>query len=296
MGCPPDTDTKRLSRYYLYRRVRHLWHADRPQGAYIVLAGSEASEIGCLRDYLMVKPEDAWFVDQDSTGLSIVKEKWSEANRFHGKLKDALKVIKGDIAFINLDFCGYMTKDVADSVAAACGRIVPQGIVGYTFVRDRESFLTPNWAKIKAVVRKIVAMDPNLKGFDESAEEWTWPDIIRFLGYTELLRQQLGQAYVRIYGMRYGGTGRNMGVIALQNAPSGVQTVQWKKRILTFMSAMEKSGFVANYDLRIKLREAAMDLTDHYSVKEVAAILHLPVPTLSAWQAHKTRGSYKKDL
>lgn len=292
MSCPPDTDAKRLARYFLYRRVSKLWKAGgAPTGHSLVLAGNEASEIGCLRDLLNLQPEFVHFVDVNKAGLEVVQRNWPKAHTFHGPIESAIESLRGDIRFINFDFCGYLNEKAVASIAAASDKIVNKGIVAYTFTRDRENAVTPNWDKVAALAVKSIASNPRYRSLTKDSPEWL--DTIRFVGYAEALKSMLGKNYEVVFTMRYGEINhRRMGIIALQNIPAWLRTPAWRKEVNTFRSFDEKVGNIANVDLRSKLRDIAMELTDTLQSKYVADILHLPRPTLAAWQAHKTRGSY----
>lgn len=294
MPCLSDTDHKRLARFYLYRRIKRLWKAGgAPTGQALVLAGDEASEIGCLRDYLGRKGEDTHFIDVAKNGLGVVEKEWPEAQTFFGQLEDAIISLRGDISLINLDFCGYLKEEVVKSIEAAADKIVDRGIVAYTFVRDREHFLTPNWQNVQDRAKEFIKNEPQYK--DLVPESPNHLDTVRFLGYSEILRSLLGEDFTLIFTMRYGVPlkQRNMGIVALQKMPTHLRVPAWRKELMKHLSSEERTGTISNHtDLRERLRQIAMNLTDTLSPKQVAAILHLPIGTLAAWQAHKTRGTY----
>ena len=298
MPCPPDTDAKRLARFYLYRKVRRLWAAGvRPEGSAVVLAGSEASEIGCLRHYLSLPPNLVHFVDlKDDAGLKVVKAKWKDAQTFHGNVKDAIESLRQDLAFVNFDFCGYMKDDYLEGIDAAAWKMAHGGVVAYTFSRDRENGMTPNWELVQETAKRIMASKATTERLrlPEGAEGL---DVVRFLGYSEILRSRLGKNFEVVFRLRYrGGSngGRSMGMIALQNMPPHKRTPSWRKEHARVGSTDERVGSIIDLEIRAKLRDIAMELTDTKPAKEVACILHLPSPTLAAWQAHKTRGTYRR--
>jgi hypothetical protein len=293
MGCPPDTDSKRLARFYLFRRILMLWATvDKPEGTALVLAGPEASEIGCLRYYLSLPGEKVYFVDnKENAGLEIVKNIWSTANCVCGDIQTILEELKENIAFVNLDFCGYMTDKVLESVDAAARKLVTGGVIAYTFVRDRENALTPNWDLAQKQAKRIIAQDPRYRSIKEGTKDWL--DAVRFLGYTEILKTRLGKDFEPIFKIRYS-SDRAMGMVALQKMPVHQRTPAWRRELAKSYSFEERSGYIFDVELRSKLREIAMELTDKIPAKKVAEILHLPATTLAAWQAHKTRGTYNK--
>src|SRR6185295_11876372 len=140
MSCPEDNDSKRLTRFYLYRRIKNLWAiSGAPKGSAIVLAGDEASEVGCLRDYLKFEGKDSYFVDLDRTGLDVVQKEWKKAQIFHGPIEDAISSVRDQLALINFDFCGYLNEKAVASIQASSSKISPKGFVAYTFARDREN-------------------------------------------------------------------------------------------------------------------------------------------------------------
>src|SRR5258708_34239856 len=123
MSCPPDNDAKRLTRFYLYRRIKNLWKAGgTPNGSALVLSGYEASEVGCLRDYLGFSATKTIFADIDSRGLEIVQQAWKGVHVYKGKIENAISSSQDDFALINFDFCGYMNREVEKSVQASVGK------------------------------------------------------------------------------------------------------------------------------------------------------------------------------
>ncbi len=292
MSCPEDTDAKRLTRFFLYRRVKHLWQATgNPGGHALVLAGDEASEIGCLRDYLSLHPDFTHFVDVDAVGLEVVRKQWKKAQTFHGTIENAIDAVQGEIGFLNLDFCGYLNQKVVASIESASHKIAVKGIVSYTFTRDRESATTPNWDRVEEIAKKAMANDPRYRSITKDSPEWM--DAVRFVGYSSALKSMLGKSFEVVFMLRYRAeSSRNMGVIALQNIPPAQRTPAWRKEMATYRSYEEKIGSILNVDLRSKLRDIAMELTDVMKPTAVADILHLPRSTMAAWQAHKTRGTY----
>lgn len=289
MSCPPDTDAKRLARFYLYRKIKKLFAVSvHPRGVAVVLAGSEASEIGCLRHYLPFVPNKAFFVDTDEEGLVEVHRLWPKAQTFHGTIRDALKSLREKIAFLNLDFCGYMNNRVVEAVSEAAGKIEVGGVVAYTYLRSREQSHTPNWQQVEKTAEALLRKS-NLNLVRGTAE---WMDAVRFLGYSESLRNRLGSNFVNIFRIRYSASS-SMGIIALQNMPRKFQNAEWRRELDFHRSEDEELGIL--YDdnaAREKLRDIAMSLTDRLQPNHVADILHLPSTTVSAWQAHKTRGTY----
>jgi hypothetical protein len=294
VGCPPDTDEKRLARFYLYRKVRHLWEVGDPlTGCAVVLAGDEASEIGCLRYYLKREPETTYFVDVDKAGLDLATSLWKGVRTFHGSISDAIPQIEDSFAFVNLDFCGFMREEIIQSLAGLAGKIPVYGVVSYTFLRSREGAYTPGWEVAQDLATDIMEKDPRFKKFEKNSPEWL--DAVRFLGYTEILRRQLGKTFEPVFRLRYtGGRRSNMGMVALQNVPPFAKTPAWRKEVSTARSFEEKSGVILGDDLALKIRDLALTLTDVFPTKEVAQILHIPRGTMAAYQANKTRGTYRK--
>lgn len=293
MHCP-DNDSKRLARFYLYRRAKMLWAAGgTPAGQTLVLAGDEASEIGCLRDYLSLPPNTVCFVDNDKKGLDVVKRVWSQSQRFHGPIEDAIPKYS-PLKFINFDFCGYVSDKTLPAVEVAAKHIRSRGIVSYTFARDRENPTTPNWEAAKAVTEKIVSKDPRFRSIDRKSSDWL--DTVRFVGYSSLLQAALGRHFETIFLMRYREDNRrSMGIVAFQYMPPSLRTPAWRKELNRHHSHEERIGSINAGMARTRLRDIAMKMTDRMSTREVAFILHLSPGTLSAWQAHKTRGTYLPD-
>jgi hypothetical protein len=294
MSCPPDTDAKRLCRFYLYRRIKNLWAAGgSPEGAAVVLAGAEASEIGCLRDYLEFKPDNVYFVDKtEDEGLALARQQWSRVRTFSGNITDAVETLRSDIAILNLDFCGHMTQTVLDSVRAAEGKISLKGVVAYTFVADRENGVTPNWASVQEIALELMEKDPRFRNMDRNSQEWR--DAVRFMGYSGALKSILGNEFEPIFAVRYH-VSRTMGVVALQRIPRHLRTPRWRQEHALYRSGDERNGSIPDIALRTKLRDIALELSDTIPSKKVADILHLPRTVMGAWQANKTRGAYTGD-
>lgn len=295
LSCPPDTDQKRLVRFYLYRRIKMLWQKiGLPlEGSTFVLSGDEASEIGCLRYYLELLAPNVHFVDLRKEAVEAAKKSWPEVRATQKPIADAIAACETPIILANLDFCGYLADDVIESILAAVDKIAIYGVVAYTYVRDRESAYTPHWESVKKMAIHALDTDPRYKDLAKRSPDWL--DMLRFIGYTEFLRAQLGPQFELVFRIKYHSS-RNMGVIALQNVPKHCRTPAWRKELITYRSHEERVGQVFDVDMKSRLREIAMKLTDSLPAKQVAEILHLPTGTLAAWQAHKTRGTYNRPV
>lgn len=297
---PGDSDAKRLARALLYRRIDQLWSfSKRPEGTIITLCGDEATEIPSIRDYLKWEPEKTLFVDELPEGPKKVRKQWKAAGAFHGDIRDAVRQLKGPIAFANLDFMGYFTQDVKQTIFLIKNIIAPGGVVSYTFRRDREADHTPEWNRLSKRAMQIIKSDPELDRKLGGEHSTPRSEAVRMVGYSDLLKTFLEKkpnSYQEIYAMRYfskseDNNGNSMGIIALQNT-DGIKNKYWEEELKNPLSEEEKVGYIRPTICRESLRHIAVRLLDSMSPKEVAGFLNLPRQNVAAWLAHKTRGTY----
>lgn len=141
---------KQAARMFLYRHVR----AAPVQGHAVTLAGTEPeSELSLLRHYVQWPAEHVWFVDnslrpQVTNALLRAKRKWPEANVERINVSNLIPRL-GAIGFANLDFMGAPLQD--DTIGcfkqvAEC--LLPQGVIGFTWLRGRENFDNPSTRRL----------------------------------------------------------------------------------------------------------------------------------------------------
>jgi hypothetical protein len=175
---PGDHSDKQAARMFLYRHAV----AAPVQGHAVTLAGSEPeSEVNLLRYYLKWPATRTWFVDNSLevkvlNALYRVKRHWPDAHVERINLRNLLPRL-GAIGFINLDFMGSPLQD--ESVVCleqAAERLLPGGILGFTWIRGRENYRSPSCRRLmkfgkgtgddlrwSGVLRAVEHIDDSLK-------------------------------------------------------------------------------------------------------------------------------------
>lgn len=271
MDYPGDTDAKRLARLAVYERVRSLQPIESRQGnSAVVLAGTQASEIGLLKSYLGWDPKMCWFVDNTyKQGLQRVKQKWSTAKTVFGDVENVLKGVK-NISFLNLDIMGYIDEEEIEIFRIARPHIKDWGMVFCSFYRGREKKGT------------------NTRTFLDSFNQATLDDS-RFVGYTHRMKAILGWDFIPVFSMTYaavrGGQGRTtaMGIIGFQKVPlRTAQSLHYMARLLPPMYSGEipnDRGTQQSY-----LKTEALNLRSKgFNSKQSAEILNLHAGTVASW-------------
>lgn len=280
-----DTDSKRLARLAIYQRVADLQPVGSRKGAAVVLAGPEAGEIGCLRDFLCWKPSDAWFVENSTKhkrGLTKVKKEWPSANTHFG---DVLQVVNDlrSISFLHLDHMGYLDEVRLDVVKAAAPKMEPWGMVFYAFFRGRERPGVGFWTEMLKLKAKT-------------------GDGKRFQGGARLLQKALGNGFIPVFSLHYTGVSErhqgfvrkaDMGIIGFQKVPHNLVSA-FAEELLELPTPY---GGQVSSDKRLLqelLRTEALNLRRRYNLnsKSVASILNVSSGTVAAWFALQSRGAY----
>lgn len=144
------------------------------QGHAVTLAGTEPeSEVTLLRDYLKWPPHRTWFVDNSLrpevvAALRRVHENWPEANVQRVNIWNLVPKL-GAIGFANLDFMGAPLQDeTIKCTQQVIDRLLPGGILGFTWMRGREDTLG-----MKAA-RKLWRLGKGFKG-----NERRWAGVLR---------------------------------------------------------------------------------------------------------------------
>lgn len=279
-----DTDAKRLSRVAVYRRIEELQPPECRRwgkGMAIVLAGPEAGEVGCLRDFLKMDPKGVIFVDREAKGLLKVNRDWPEAVTFFSDMKELNRLFKGSsypTSIVNFDFCGYVTDENEKLVRNIAPQIVDWGMVFTTFFRGRETFGNRE--------RVLKAKAKTLDGK-------------RFVSTAGVLQKALGPTFLPVFSLRYAGLqsdGRGktkrgtMGILGFQKVPKGFQrNTHWTR----MMESPSPYGGNIPTDERLLselLRVEALTLRSRgLNSKEVAAILNLNPGSVAAWFANQSR-------
>lgn len=253
----------------------------------MVLAGPDAGEIGCLRHYLGFQADRTWFVENDKkhkAGLEKVRREWPGANAKLMDVKDVLSSLADNsVAFLHLDFMGYLNGVRRDIVLEAAQKMAVWGTIFYVFFRGRERDGVGFWTELKKDKSKTL-------------------DGKRFVGGAKILSKALGWDFVPIFSLRYTsvaarlkGSARkgDMGIIGFQRLPSTVERSDYWLRMLEEPSPY--GGVVPTDDRLCKeyLRIKALELrrSGHKS-KEVAAILNTNPGTVAAWFALQSQGAY----
>ena len=268
---PGDSDAKRIARMAVYERVGSMQPIEERRGAAVVLAGTEASEIGLLKEYLRWDANQCWFVDNhNKEGLNRVHRKWPKAKTLFGDVKYVVSGVKS-ISFLNLDIMGYIGQDEVDILTEARPNIEDWGMVFCSFYRGRERKGTP--------VRSFLD-STNLPTLEES----------RRAGYTDLVRKTLGYEFAPIFSMTYTasrgrGTGSSsaMGILGFQKMPiRGVKSRWFMKNVLPPMF----DGSIPN-DAKTQVSyiraEAFRLYRTGFSTKQIAEMFNTHASTVASW-------------
>lgn len=201
-----DTAGKVEIRNDLYRSAAAAWDkTGRPGGYAVTLAGKMASEVPLLRDYLRWDPRLSLFVDIDGFGIGMVKASWPDALVHHGLMQSALEQVPA-IGFLNLDFMGRFNDDVEASCRAAFGKLLPNAVVSYTFLRCREGQFHKTFKKLKTSAKEVL-----------SKSQQRNLNLVRWVGSAALLQETLGLRDPQPLIISSYQSSSPMGVIALQN-------------------------------------------------------------------------------
>lgn len=204
---PGDSPGKAKARADLYEVALRSWmKVGRPGGWAVVLAGEEAMELELLRDVLRWDPKRTLFVDRLSKGLRRVSRLWPEAQTYYGNIETVLKRVDS-IGFLNLDFMGKFNESVLDTLAGAKWKILPRGVVSYTFHRSREHYTHRSNFLLHNTARELL-----------SEEQLKDLDLVRWVGSARLLEKNLALSNPKLLmSQRYTSTRSAMGVISVLN-------------------------------------------------------------------------------
>lgn len=155
LNYPGDTPQKADIRNLFYRTTMEYWGAQRPPGSIVVLAGPEAKEVELLRDYVRWPAKRTLFVDVDKRGLRRAERLWPGVRTFHGFIHDAVQEVDL-VAMMNLDLMGMFNDDAEKTLSAVASRVVPRGVVAYTFYRCREHVTQHSFQKTLFAARRHV--------------------------------------------------------------------------------------------------------------------------------------------
>ncbi len=147
---PGDHERKQVARLFLYRYAR----AAPIQGHAVTLAGTDpSSEIGLLRDYLQWPAHRAWFVDNSKRpevikALGFIRQMWPSAQVVQDNVFNVIPRLEA-IGFANLDFMGApLQEEVLTCLHEISPRLLPQAILGFTWLRGRENLQGQHAARL----------------------------------------------------------------------------------------------------------------------------------------------------
>jgi len=292
-----ESVAKKIARARMYTAAMRAWAlSGRPGGIAITLAGPEACEVGALRDFLAYKPADVLFVDRNAACIDAVKKRWPAARTFHGDLLDAIKATER-IGFIHLDFMGNYTDSVDECFAALRTRLVPKGIATYTFLRGRESARLIRWREAAVAAEKI--------GWCLCDDASCRNETVRLEGYTELMRAAIegrrcccnkctDQTEIFLVGLARYDSGRSpMGIISQQRMPQKLRGPRWERAYDKLCARISFRPRLISEDSDEDLRLYAVKMRKKGVHRDlVAALLDVAPATVTAWEAHATRGTY----
>lgn len=127
---------KHRIRSELYKACALAWsERGRPLGDAVVLAGPDPWDVPELQK-LGFHTAAIWLVDHDHD-LSAAKKQYPSVNAYEGSIEVLLQW-QPKLAFINLDLMGGLTTDNEFLLVSAGNKILPRGILVYTYQRGRE--------------------------------------------------------------------------------------------------------------------------------------------------------------
>lgn len=204
---PGDTPQKAVIREKLYKTTMKYWGRKAPQGDIVVLAGPEAKEVTLLRDFFRWPAERVLFVDIDDEGLRKARAEWPGVRTYHGLVHEAVQQVDR-IALLNLDLMGMFNDDAEQTLLAAADRVLPRGVVSYTFYRAREHNSQHSFQKLKFAARRHV--DINTADFET----------LRWVGTAARMQRCLHFLHPKVLlTERYSSELSPMGIMALANEP-----------------------------------------------------------------------------
>lgn len=302
-----ETDAKRIVRLDCYLRAaeliagstsaRHQLYGIQPCWA-VTLCGPDAAELGAFKHLLKWPARQSAFVDMDSnpSGLRKAEKNWDNVKTINDTLYNAIRLIKGPIAFIHLDFMGHISSDVETSLHLIRPRIPRGGVVMVTSLRGRETVNTPHWKEAQNRISwpALVASPDFIRR--TKAFGWTNPRlaVARAAGYANEHLQILNGADTgRFSVFQKRGMFWCERIYEYQGGPSPM-VVHFYRR--TDLSLFKNEAML--YRLRCNGEQAAMQVRSQVlrmmdlSTEEISEIMNIPRGTVAAWRAHGTRGTY----
>jgi hypothetical protein len=253
----------------------------RKENATIVLAGPEAGDQGCLQHFLGTPAEKTYFVDvKEKKGLTKAKRQFPGVTTYLGDVNDLVQKLPTKAALINLDFCGYLSKDREEIVTNAAMALADWGMVFYTFYRGRERTDYPFWKKV------LQAPAKTLEGK-------------RMVGTAQIMQDTLGPSFTLIFSLRYTGVTPlgprkvclgNMAILGFQRIPADFRPDAHWTRMLEdpppFGGRVPSDKKLLDAHLRVE----ALSLRDRgLNSHEVGAVLNTSPGTVAAWFANQYR-------
>jgi hypothetical protein len=253
----------------------------RQENATVVLAGPEAGDQGCLQHLLGTPAENTYFVDvKEKRGLVRAKKQFPGVNTHLGDVNDVVQNLPGKAALINLDFCGYLSKEREEIVSNSALALADWGMIFYTFFRGRESKVLPFWDDI------LQAPAKTLEGK-------------RMIGTAQVMQKALGPRFMLVLSLRYTGVTPvgpskvrlgSMAILGFQRVPATAQRSAHWGRMLAAPSPY--GGYVPSDRklLQAHLRVEALALRARgLNSHEVGAVLNTSPGTVAAWFANQNR-------
>jgi len=283
---PGDDIPKKEARAYIYQRVKALRDALNldTNGLFITLAGDDGAEIGFLEYELRANPKKTWFVDLKKENLNTIKEKWPGANTFFGSLENFLNYLPpNDIEFINLDFQGLFTDPVGYSFAALKDRVVPGGLISYTFERARDGGNI--WVRLKE--KATIALQQ--EGLSPEQDR----DTIRYYATLQNIRETFGSDFEPVLYFMYQNKRSPMSVLLIQrHHPKMANNQVWEREMARKNSTAHITQKIPRLKGKLEDRESmkniALAYIDKYSTAEIAKMLRIETKYINAWKAVNT--------
>jgi hypothetical protein len=275
-----ETNQKRLARLAVFESLRNR---TLPDGWFVMLAGPEAGDVGCLRHILKVDPAKVVFVENDPkhrTGLNKAVQQWPGVRTYFGDLRHFLKTAKEPISMLNADLMGPMKLRDTEIFELVTTKLKPGSVVSYTFYRGRE--------------REDVSLfggfflKRELEKYSEREAQRQQRNEDRFWLYEQVMRRAMHRRFQRLAAISYQSWHKEQ---PERRSPMGVITLRHPQSMEVSFEAPSMSIEGSDSDVRRKVLRLHWQGHDSNAV---ASILNVRVGSVRAWLANETRGSYKQ--
>lgn len=134
-----ETDGKKIARYVMFQKIRHMTRMSPMTGSIITLCGQDAAEVRVLRDGIKLSGERCLFVDTNNEALLNAKNKWPTCRVMNKPMLDVIQAQpRTSISLANMDFMGGLSNDVLTCFATLANKLRPFSFVLWTSIRGRE--------------------------------------------------------------------------------------------------------------------------------------------------------------